>query len=168
MLKSTKGINYKLVLFCQADSERFTFDVHYSEKGELKNSDEKGIKSAKNDIETYFKRNSNRLFLNGVAKPIKKKKFLDKTELIPMFANLLRVETFFRDRQMNMKRRAGFDLPVVVSCVFESYQVRFEFVLNALEDYEEGSKLKTSNLLPYTYVVQMQPLYSSCLLADIR
>jgi len=35
LLKITKDKGYKLVLFCQDYSERFTFDVHYSEKGEL-------------------------------------------------------------------------------------------------------------------------------------
>ena len=130
MLKATKGGSYKLVLFCQANSERFTFDIHYSDDGQLINTDrdkKKIFESNKNDVETYFERNSSRLFLNGVVQPIKKQDFLNKTEFIPMFANLLRVETFFRDRQIEMKRRAGFSVPIVVACVFDSCQVRFEF-----------------------------------------
>lgn len=149
MLKATKGGNYKLVLFCQANSERFTFDVHYSDSGELTNrkGSEKLLpfNGSKNDIETYFRRNSDRLFLNGVTRPITKKKFLDKIEQIPMFANLLRVETFFRDRGLEMKKRAGLSIPLAVSCVFEWFQIRFEFALNLLEDFKEGSRIKASH-----------------------
>lgn len=73
LLKITKDKGYKLVLFCQDYSERFTFDVHYSEKGELIFAGKtESTQSKISDIESYFEKNSSRLFLNGVTRPITK------------------------------------------------------------------------------------------------
>lgn len=169
LLKTTKGGKYKLVFFCQAYSERFTFDVHYSDQGELTQAgNSENTVTKVNDIESYFERNSCRLFLNGTDRPISKSEFFDKIESIPMFANLLRVETFFQDRQHEMVKRTGLSVPLVVTCLQSACQLRFEFSSNILEDYEEGSKFETSYQPNLTYTIKMHNLYASSLLGDIR
>ena len=98
----TETNKYKLALFCTVDQERFNFEVEYDNiTGELV---QKNLINVVDDPEnqkewmSYFKRNSNRVFLMGMTRPITKDEFFAKMELIPLFTNLIRVETFFRDR----------------------------------------------------------------------
>ena len=94
-----------MVLFCTADSERFNFEVNYDNySGNLLSTGNADTVNRVSDITTYFKRNSNRAFLIGMTRPITKDEFLSKMELIPLFTNLIRVETFYRDRKESTLR----------------------------------------------------------------
>jgi hypothetical protein len=50
------------------------------------------------DINSYFDRVGNRLYLLGLNKPITKEQFFKKVAEVPMVIDLLRAETFFKDR----------------------------------------------------------------------
>jgi hypothetical protein len=76
-LLKIKG-NYKLYLFYTVSSERFIFTINYDSKGELALKAEE-----KDDIDSYLKRNINKLFLQGRSKGIKKAEFMLKTNRIP-------------------------------------------------------------------------------------
>ena len=76
-LLKIKG-NYKLYLFYTVSSERFIFTINYDSKGELSLKAEE-----KDDIDSYLKRNINKLFLQGRSKGIKKAEFMLKTNRIP-------------------------------------------------------------------------------------
>mmetsp|Transcript_5205 Transcript_5205/g.3922 ORF Transcript_5205/g.3922 Transcript_5205/m.3922 type:complete len:83 (-) Transcript_5205:576-824(-) len=52
----------------------------------------------KDDLEEYLKRNVHKLFIQGRASGIGKQEFMENSQSIPFLHDLVRVETFFRDR----------------------------------------------------------------------
>ena len=94
-LTSQLGGKYRLVIFYQVSSERYMFEVNYDASGALvKNRD----LDEKDDIDEYLKRNISKLHLSGRSKGISKKEFMLKSEQIPFLQDLIRMETFYRDR----------------------------------------------------------------------
>lgn len=85
------------------EGERFSFVLKYDNlTGELIENQQKrrteGGPSAQVSFKSIFERNTNKLNLSGLNRPISKEEFLAKIEKIPFFTNLIRVETFVRDR----------------------------------------------------------------------
>ena len=63
------------------DSERSNFEINYDNyTGDLISTNSAEVVENVKDITTYFQRNSNRLFLMGMTRPITKEEFLEKME----------------------------------------------------------------------------------------
>jgi len=93
MLAKTGVSRFKLYIYYTVSAERFVFTVSYDRQGELALKSEE-----KDDLDSYLKRNINKLFLQGRSKGIKKAEFIQKSINIPFLHDLLRVETLYRDR----------------------------------------------------------------------
>lgn len=96
-----------MYLMYQKAGRRFKFSVSYdNQTGALLNAsyNHKNLKNkvqteAPKDIEGLCSRNLHKLFLmGGVTRIISKDCFIDQLEGMPLISNLLRVETFYRDR----------------------------------------------------------------------
>lgn len=110
LLAKTGVARYKLYIYYTVSSERFVFAVSYDRKGELALKTEE-----KDDLDSYLKRNINKLFLQGRSKGIKKAEFISKTVSIPFLHDLLRVETFYRDRvSSTLTKKKKLDQELVV------------------------------------------------------
>lgn len=116
---------YRLVLFGQVSGERFMFEVPYDETGGLiKNRD----LIEKDDLDEYLKRNINKLFLQGRSSGISKHEFMQKTESIPFLHDLVRVETFFRDRVQNsLRKKKKLEEEVIVLLNIANLELIFRF-----------------------------------------
>ena len=127
--QSTEKNRYRLILFCTADGERFNFEINYDNySGNLLSTNEAEVVEDVQDITTYFQRNSNRVFLMGMTRPITKEEFLDKMEQIPLFTNLIRVETFYRDRkESTLREKQRIRLPVFVTFSIANLLFTFKF-----------------------------------------
>ena len=116
-MANTLGQDFKLVLQCKAECERFKFVLNYSkDTGKLLGnvvSDQFQDKSC--GFDEIFTRNNNKLFLSGMDRPITKHEFLSKSENIPFFTNLIRVETFLRDKNLNTLKPKTKTLPVNIT-----------------------------------------------------
>lgn len=128
---------FELALFCVQHGERFLFQLKFDAmSGDLMGLLRGGVKS--NQVRTvqtggkldligeYLSRNSNKLFLSGLTRPISKAEFMEKCEEIPLLANLIRVETFYRDsmtQTLNQKTKIG--MPVNVLFENEHMQINF-------------------------------------------
>jgi hypothetical protein len=100
-----------LALFCFIDGERFSFDIFFDiQTGELLHTGSiiKAVPQI-TSIKDYLMRASNKLSLRSTNVTISKEKFLEKIEEIPLFTNLIRVETFFRDRKQELKMKSLID-----------------------------------------------------------
>jgi hypothetical protein len=62
----------------------------------------------------------------GMTRPITKEEFISKMEQIPLFTNLIRVETFFRDRkESTLREKKRLNVPVFVT--FSTANLLFTF-----------------------------------------
>ena len=125
-LTSQLGGKYRLVIFYQVSSERYMFEVDYDANGVLvKNRD----LDEKDDIDEYLKRNISKLHLSGRSKGISKKEFMLKSEQIPFLQDLIRMETFYRDRlqsTLQRKRRLQTELVVLLGQDEALFVFRFQ------------------------------------------
>lgn len=123
--------SFTLVLFCMTEGERFSFVLHYSNEngillpGSGAHRNNVGTNSSVS-FKSIMERDCNKLFLSGMTRPISKQEFLEKIEHIPFFTNLIRVETFVRDRQLSTLRPKTPTLPVFISF----YAANSVFVFN--------------------------------------
>lgn len=102
-----KSAQIKIELISLVHGERMRFSVIYDPISlQLVASDQisQNMKNGNlmdttdsNPMISYCRRISNRLVLQGISKFISKEEFLGKLEQIPLFTNMIRAETFFRD-----------------------------------------------------------------------
>lgn len=63
-----------------------------------------------------------------MTRPITKDEFLSKMESIPLFTNLIRVETFYRDRkESTLRQKKRIRLPVFVTFSVSNLLFTFKF-----------------------------------------
>jgi hypothetical protein len=106
-------------------SERYMFEVKYDRNGYLIR--DQGLVE-KDDIDEYLKRNINKLYLQGRTKGISKKDFFTKTVKIPFLHDLVRVETFYRDRiQSSLVKKKKLTRELAILYNFDEYLFVFRF-----------------------------------------
>ena len=121
----------------------------------------------KKDLMTYFERNSNRIHMLGMTHPIKKSTFLEKIERLPLFTNLIRVETFYRDMKENELRQKKI-IKIPVYCVLSISKVLFLFrFAPRKKPLTEGMSMRPQ-LSKKSVTIEMNALYEEDVLTDIR
>ena len=165
------GNKYKLALFCTIDSERFSYEIEYDNTtGDLVKANTIEVEDDpedKTDLMTYFQRNSNRVHLLGMTNPITKQSFLEKMEKLPLFTNLIRVETFYRDMKENdLKLKRRIEIPVY--CVLSISKVLFLFKFAPRKKVISEGMVLRPQLSKKSVTIEMNHLYEEDVLTDIR
>ena len=79
-------------------------------------------------MDEYLKRNINKLYLQGRSSGISKAEFMQKTAHIPFLHDLVRVETFYRDRVQSTlakKQKLNKELIVILYAFENLFVFRF-------------------------------------------
>lgn len=121
-------------------------------------------KSKNVTFKTIFQRNSNKLYLTGLNRPISKDEFLSKIEKIPFFTNLIRVETFVRDRKLSTLVAKTKTLPVFISFFAQDTLFIFNFQKRA-NKVQEGNSVRPDG---QSFKFEMNNLSEEDTLADAR
>lgn len=118
---------------------------------------------------SYFKKNSNRVFLTGMTAPITKEVFFEKMDQIPLFTNLIRVETFYRDRikENSLREKQPIRTPVFCTCSISNLLFLFKFVYRKREFIDEGFDIKP-DVKTGVVIFEMNGLKEEDVLADVR
>ena len=115
-------------------------------------------------MQTVFERNSNKLFLSGMNRPISQEEFLQKIEKIPFFTNLIRVETFVRDRSPSELVSKQRTLPVHITFFAQETLFIFTFQKRA-NKVQEGNSVRPDGS---SFKFEMNNLSEEDTLADAR
>ena len=116
---------------------------------------------------TYFQRNSNRCFLMGMTRPITKEEFIKNMEDIPLFTNLIRVETFYRDRkESTLRAKKRMNVPVFVTFSIANLLFTFKFE-NRQIPVLEGRDLQ-QQVAQRAITFDMNEIHEEDVLSDIR
>ena len=116
---------------------------------------------------TYFERNSNRVHMLGMTHPITKSTFLKKMESLPLFTNLIRVETFYRDMKENeLKTKQGIKFPVY--CVLSISKILFLFKFAPRKNPMTEGMVLRPQLSKKSVTIEMNELHEEDVLTDIR
>jgi len=130
----SKTLKYRLVLFCQVSGERFMFEVPYDESGNLVR---KSDFVEKDDLVDYLKRNVHKLYVQGRASGVAKSEFMENSQSIPFLHDLVRVETFYRDRTNNtFARKEKLSEEVIVLLNVGTLQLIFKFQNKLMHNVE--------------------------------
>lgn len=118
-------------------------------------------------------RASNKLSLGSTNVTISKQNFLEKIEEIPLFSNLIRVETFFQDRKQALIQKSMMqDINLNVTFTTGSTQFSFKFNRNQLGDALQA--ISDSNVDVYEYStgmivsVELARLYFEDTIIDVK
>jgi hypothetical protein len=100
-------------------------------------------------------------------KPITKEQFFKRVAEVPMVTDLLRAETFFKDRGYNSSKvQQKLELPLVVSYHGADFCLTFKFNPRPVSDYIEGQEI-TRNA-SHNYSVEMRSISLENIFADVK
>lgn len=134
-LANKTGYDYKIVLFCSADDEIFKFEIQYDIKsGELMKTTQSRTSTLSQtahkesaSYRNFIKVNKERLNLQNINRPVSRDEFLEKVNDIPLFTNLIRVETFYRDiKYVGLKPKVP-TVPITIFFTVKRITVFFKF-----------------------------------------
>ena len=76
----------------------------------------------------------------GMTRPITKEEFIEKMERLPLFTNLIRVETFYRDRikENSLTMKKVIKMPVYTTVSISNVLFLFKFKPRYGGYFEEG------------------------------
>lgn len=103
----------------------------------------------------------------GMTRPITKEEFISKMEQIPLFTNLIRVETFFRDRkESTLREKKRLNVPVFVTFSTANLLFTFKFE-NRRIPVIEGRDLQ-QQVAQRAITFDMNEIHEEDVLSDIR
>ena len=113
-----------------------------------------------------MERASNKVCLKSINRAISRQEFVEKMENIPLMTNLIRVETFFKDKSA-LDRKTRINELTFVTFTTKNLQFVFKFNSQGRNQVHEGTayRLEAGDSV---VTFEMNGLYEQETLADVR